>query len=78
MGQLQNAARDCFLECGPDKQCFESTCCSNKFKKKNLDASQDNPSTGSAEEMGSGARQTVDTINGDAQTAIEIQDQTAM
>ena len=25
--------RDCALECGPDKTCFEDTCCSNKLKK---------------------------------------------
>lgn len=30
--------RDCALECGPDKTCFENTCCSNKLKKNKKNA----------------------------------------
>lgn len=43
----EETKRDCALECGPDKTCFENTCCSNKFKQNKKNANEPSSRSGS-------------------------------
>lgn len=74
--ELPKTDRDCFLECGPDKECFESTCCSNQLKKKNKNSdagSQDgSPSSEGNDEATSDSNR--QTTTHEAATVIDMED----